>query len=525
MSGTGGAAPTGTGGPQPPPPGAGGGLAQAAAAGSAAPVPAVAAGGAPVGPQPVAAYALGPADLAAIGQAMAAAMPASAAQIAQVPPRDFAAEQNLKDQRSVLQKQLYRYDGSRKVKTLRLWLEVQETYLKTFVPVVQNPTPPPTWLPGVWPTGLDRNIMFSHLKTQVEKGAQTLHDQLEAERDPVTNAHTILHFGQYQTRFVANFLPSTVRNEVEQNLKQMRFMGSMNKLVEDVREQIEEVTAANVLSGGVQATLSNLELMMLFQDMFKRSSHPQAGNMSWELATYRSRIPTATITTMMEYATTVWAALGHTDDSTSRPRTLQREATAGRGITIRGRGRGRLMPYSESMTCHFCGGFGHRSNNCSSNPQALGFGGYRGRSGYPSRGAPFRRGVPGGRGAPAGRGLGGNPGKQETSQGTGQVAGRGQGQIARGRGFPLGPRYRQPYRGYGGYPPYNASPYEIQQHKFEDELEGYGYEEETQDGMEYMNPEQQNEDYPAEVAHTNMTSNHEVDGEDATHDENLQDFW
>ena len=54
---------------------------------------------------------LTPQDLAAITTAVVAGFPVSTA-------RDFVAEQNLKDRRTVLHKLLHPYDESRKVKVL-----------------------------------------------------------------------------------------------------------------------------------------------------------------------------------------------------------------------------------------------------------------------------------------------------------------------------------------------------------------------------------------------------------------------
>ena len=433
---------------------------------------------------------LTPANLAAITTAVAAGFPAPPPAPPPLPPRDFVAEQNLKDRRAVLQKQLFRYDGERRVKTLRRWLEVQETYLKTFVPVTINPAPPPTYLPGVWPAGLNRELMMEHLKTQVEKGAQTMHDILEAEINAVTGLPTITNWTQYVTRFVAEFLPTTVRNEVVQNLQAMRFTGSMNKLVEDMREQIEEITAANVLSNGVQAMVSNLDLALIFQNMFEKSNHPKAASIHDEIARFRTANPNSPISSIMEHISAYWASLGNTDDSTSRPRNTRREesvALAPRGMLMRGRGRigrGRLplyQPYQEMVTCHYCGNIGHRANQCASNPDAgfaasrgFGFGAFRGRGSYrgPSSSAATR-------GAAAGRGRGGTPGTQGTGQGTNQ----GQGPAGRGQGarpFPFGPRYRQPYR---AFPAYGASPYEVQYYGYEDE----GYYQDSYDDYGYLN--------------------------------------
>lgn len=502
MSGTA-AGPSGGGGPPgvpPPPPGPPGGP-----PGPAGPV-------GPAGPQAPVAPTLNAIDIANIQAAFLAnlpaiAIPAPVVNIAAPAARDFAAEQNLKDQRSVLQKQLFRYDGVRKVKTLRLWLEVQEAYLQTFVPSVPNPIPPPLSISGAWPGSLPRSTLLKHLKTQVEKAAQTLHDRMEREVD-ATGAFTIKTFTDYQARFVANFLPKTVRNEVEESLKKMRFTGSMNKLVEDLRDQIEEVTGANVLSNGVQATFSNLELAMMFQDMFKRSTVPDAEKLHTKIANERSEHPEWTIDELLESVISFWAALGHTDDSTTRPRTVHPEPTRGLGLIRGGRGRGRgiagrgrAAPYFVPVTCHYCGNFGHRANQCVSNPDAEYFP-------TPYRGA--------GRGTPAGRGRGGIPGSQGGYQGRDQpttagAAGRGQsngrgqtagrGQQARGRGFPFGPRYRQPYR---QYQPYNAYPYDVQYYGYDDPLDNQhdyeGYDEATYDvhQMDYQwaDEEQANTSYP-----------------------------
>jgi len=427
---------------------------------------------------------LTPADLAAITQAVVAGMPPPPVPVV----RDFVAEQNLKDRRTVLQKLLHPYDGTRKVKVLRRWLEVQENYLKTFVPLVANPAPPPAFLAGPWPAGLPRELLFSHLKTQVEKGAQTLHDVMETEVDPVTLLPTVNTFTQYEARFVANFLPATVRNEVESHLKAMRFTGSINRLVEDFREQIEEVTAANQLSGGVQATFSNLELALLFQDMFRRSNYPDADKMFTQIADFRTSFPNASINAIMERAVAYWATLGHIDDSTSTPRTtITRREDAyvargrGRGM-IRGRGTIPFQPYPTAMTCHFCGGVGHRSDHCLSNPGAT-FGAYHGTGGYRGRGG-FRGAQGYGRGSPAARGGFAGRGRTAAQEGTpnttvqtsGQGAGRGQGQTSRGRGFPFGPRYRQPYRvnPYYGPQSYGAQ-YDVNYQEYHDE--GFGYDE------------------------------------------------
>jgi len=426
------------------------------------------------------------ADLAAIAAAVAAAnaqipppiinvapAPAPTVNIAAAPPRDFAAEQNLKDQRHVLQKLLHSYDGTRKVKMLRRWLEVQENYLRTFVPsTVNNPNPPPATIPGVWPQDLPRVMLMSHLKTQVEKGAQTLHDKLEVEVDPITNAFTVNTFADYQARFVANFLPTTVRNEVEMNLKGLRFMGSMNQLVEDVREQIEEITAASELSNGVQPTLSNLELAQYFQEMFKKSTHPDADKMLTEIAGFRTSNPNSGIDAIIERAVAYWGTLGHTDDAASKPRTTARRDDAliiqprGRG-TLRGRGDARFYrPYAGAIICHRCGGLGHRANQCPTNPGTAIPTYTRGQRGSYRRGQGSTRGTGIGRGGTPAAAT--QPQQSATTQQTPtQTATRGQSSSR--RGFPFGPRYKQPYRS-NMY--YANQYYDVNYQEFD---EGYGY--------------------------------------------------
>ena len=438
------------------------------------------------------ASSLNAADIAAISAAVAAALPAPPPA---PPPRDFAAEQNLKDQRSVLQKLLHPYDGTRKVKTLRRWLEVQETYLRTFVPLlVPNAMPPPAMRAGVWPNDLPRIQLMNHLKTQVEKGAQTLHDLLEREVN-VTGAFTVNTFPQYQARFVANFLPSTVRNEVESNLRSLRFTGSINQLVEDIREQIEEVTAANELSLGIQATFSNLELIQMFQDMFRRSSHPEASNLFNQIANIRVTNPNSNFDYYLERIVAFWAALGHTDDSTSKPRTGVRREEA---YPIRGRGRGAIRSRGSAMyqpyavTCHYCGGFGHRANQCASNPNSRMFSTMVPR-GQPSLRGSYRGSRGGARGIGSGRGAITST-SEEPQQTPSQTAGRGQASAR--RAFPFGPRYTQPYRTnpYYGNQFYNVS--------YQECYPEFGYEFDTSDpyviNEQYMEHEGQyaDEDMP-----------------------------
>jgi hypothetical protein len=419
----------------------------------------------------------------------------------------------MRDHRANIRKTLEVYDGARDIVRLERWINANQEYLRTMIPL-PGPALDATGVPvqhGI--DDIPRDSMLAHLAVMLTGAALEYHIIIERTVDD-TGAFTVDNWTRYKEVFIPRFYPTNVRNRVEMELDRLKLDTGMNQLIDDFTKLRNQMAAA-VRLRETERDFTQHELIDKWKNAIRRGRH---SGIAQAVVNYIAQRRDSNINRLMEFTAHYWDAEGQIDRQSVVPyERLTRPVVAAR----------RVQQASGNTYCYTCGVPGHRSNQCPQRarprfapyqqprqyqgnyPRQPGF--YqpspyvpqRGRGSYGApvrgRGGPFRGIGQRGRGG-RGRGRGGYAGAAN-------AAPRAYGQNQQ----PASGANRQPYASYGQNVPY------INQMEVDDIPTGSGIYElpDEYNSENWVNPEAVNNDY--------ATSNQPSQQEQAQ-DPNYQDF-